>query len=110
MADIAAEQGLSIDEADLHMGEDIAARYHAFWRELRAEQRTERNEQYRITERVDRLHELGFEVDEIQLVPHGDVEHVHLKTRAADRNYHTNRLRALTRIQAAEHQPRQQPY
>ena len=107
MADIAAEQGVSIDDADLHMGEDIAARYHAFWRELRAEQRIERHEQYRITERVDRLHELGFEVDEIQLIPHADGEHIHLKTRVADRNYHTNRLRDLTGIQAAENQARQ---
>src|SRR5256885_3027292 len=107
MADIAAEQGVSIDEADLHLGEDIAARYHAFWRELRAEDRIERHEHYRITERVDRLHELGFEVDEIQLVPHADGEHVHLKTRVADRNYHTNRLRDLTGIQAAENQARQ---
>ena len=107
MADIAAEQGVSLDEADLHLGEDIAARYHAFWRELRAEDRIERHEHYRITERVDRLHELGFEVDEIQLVPHADGEHVHLKTRVADRNYHTNRLRDLTGIQAAENQARQ---
>src|SRR5207253_1556682 len=49
----------------------------------------------------------GFEVDEIQLVPHADGEHVHLKTRVADRNYHTNRLRDLTGIQAAENQARQ---
>jgi Domain of unknown function (DUF4032) len=106
MADIAAEQGGSIDEADLSLGEDIAARYHAFWRELRTELRIERNEQFRINERIDRLHELGFEVDELMLIPHPDGAHVHLRTRVADRNFHTNRLRDLTGIEAEENQAR----
>jgi uncharacterized protein DUF4032/lipopolysaccharide kinase (Kdo/WaaP) family protein len=107
MGDIAAQQGESIDAADIHMGEDIAARYHGIWRELRAEPRIRSDEQYRITESIDRLHELGFEVDEILLVPHPDREHIHLKAKVADRNYHTNRLRELTGIEAGENQARQ---
>jgi uncharacterized protein DUF4032 len=107
MSDIAAQQGEPIDSADIHMGEDIAARYHAIWQELRAERRIRSDEQYRITESIDRLHELGFEVDEIKLVPHPDREHIHLKAKVADRNYHRNRLRELTGIEAGENQARQ---
>jgi hypothetical protein len=39
-------------------------------------------------------------------MPHLDGEHVHLRTRVADRSYHTRRLRDLTGIEAGENQAR----
>jgi len=107
MMDIAASQGLPIDEADFHMGEDIARRYEGLWAEISAEERIRPQEQFRITQRINRLNELGFEVEEIQVLPHPERDHVHLKTRVADRNYHRNRLRELTGVEAGEDQARQ---
>ena len=107
MMDIAASQGSSIDEADFHMGEDIARRYESLWAELSAEERIRPQEQFRITQRINRLNDLGFEVEEIQVVPHPDRDHVHLKTKVADRNYHRNRLRELAGVEAGEDQARQ---
>ncbi len=34
MADIAAQQGAGLDDADMALGDEIAARYHALWKEL----------------------------------------------------------------------------
>ena len=36
MGDLAAEQGIDLDLADLFLGEDIAARYRALWLEYTA--------------------------------------------------------------------------
>ncbi|HYM50264.1 MAG TPA: DUF4032 domain-containing protein [Candidatus Limnocylindrales bacterium] len=107
MADIAAERGGPLDQADLQIGEDIRRRYEALWAEIAVEERFTPREQYRIQERINRLNELGFEIDAIEVVPHVDRDHVHLKTKVADRNYHRNRLRELTGIEAGENQARQ---
>jgi hypothetical protein len=107
MGDIAAAQGLSLDDADLTLGEDIAGRYRALWSELAVGDTVPSDEQYLIIERVRRLNDLGFEVDELEVVPHLGRDHVHLKLRIADRNFHSNRLRELTAVDAAENQARQ---
>ena len=108
MADIAASQGIEVDDADLAMGEDIAARYEALWNELTRVIVVGGEERYRITEHVDRLHHLGFDLSDVELVPAGDgTETVRLHVSVAGRNYHANRLRKLTRIEASENQARQ---
>ena len=60
MADLAAEHGIDLDLADLFLGEDIAARYRALWREVTGEPVVGRDEQYRITEHIRRLNDLGL--------------------------------------------------
>jgi hypothetical protein len=107
MGDIAASQGKSLDEADLEMGYDIAQRYHAIWSEVRVDERLEPDQHYKVGERVRRLNDLGLEVAEVELVPHGGDNHLHLKLKVADRNYHRNRLRELTGLDAGENQARQ---
>lgn len=107
MADIAAEQGVSIDEADLSLGEDIAARYHGLWTELSAVETIRADERYRVTGRIERLNELGFEVEEVELSTTDQGDKVRMKVRVAGRNFHARRLQALTAIEAPENQARQ---
>ncbi|HLQ62384.1 MAG TPA: DUF4032 domain-containing protein [Candidatus Acidoferrales bacterium] len=107
MADIAAAAGLGLDEADLGMGEDIADRYRSLWSELSAEETIDPGEEYRVTERVRRLNDLGFQVDEIEVVPHRGREHLHFKVRVAGHGYNTDRLKELTGLEAGEFQARQ---
>jgi hypothetical protein len=112
MMDIAASKGFDVDAADYRLGEDIAKRYASLWNELAAEQRLPADSaQYKINERIRRLNDLGFEVEEFRVVPEAgrdqDGRQIHLQLKVADRNYHSNRLRELTGVQASENQARQ---
>lgn len=108
MADIAASQGLDIDEADLHLGEDIAGRYDGLWNELNRDIVVGPDERYRIRERVERLNALGFQVQDVDLVPdESGGDRVRVKVAVAGRSFHVDRLRELTRIEATENQARQ---
>jgi hypothetical protein len=114
MMDIAASKGLDVDAADWGLGEDIARRYEGLWGELAAEQRLPADSaQYRINERIRRLNDIGFEVEEINVVPEvdgagdGRQRHLQLQLVVADRNFHVHRLRELTGVDASENQARQ---
>lgn len=104
MADIAAEQGSSLDEADLHLGEDIATRYWSLWKELTTSLVVTAGDHYRIRERIDRLHELGFAVGDIDLVPVDDGSNVKIRVKVGGRQYHSQRLREIAGIDISENQ------
>ena len=108
MADIAASQGLDLDAADLHLGDDIAGRYHGLWAELEHEIVVGPDERYRIRERIERLNDLGFQVSDVTLEPDASGgERIRVQVAVAARTFHTDRLRELTRIEATENQARQ---
>ena len=107
MADLAAEQGIDLELADLLLGEDIATRYRALWREVTGEPVIGREEQFRITEHTRRLNELGFEVDDLVLTPQAGGSRLRMHLKVAGRAFHSHRLRQLTGIEAAENQARQ---
>jgi hypothetical protein len=108
MADIAAQQGLDLDEADLALGEEVTERYRALWQELDQQIVVGPHERYRIRERVERLNDLGFDVLDVELVPAGEEgDLVRMQVTVGGRRFHASRLRELTRIDASENQARQ---
>ena len=106
MADIAAMNDVEIDYADLSLGEDIEDRYRALWNELTEELVITKDESYRIRERIARLNELGFSVDDVYLDPTDTGNLVRLKVQVGGRTFHSERLRQLTGIEASENQAR----
>src|SRR6202011_940525 len=104
MADLGAAEGRSLEEADFELGEEVATSYRALWQEVAGRESIPDDQRYRIADRVRRLNDLGFEVDEMELEPHPSHQHVHLKLKVGDRNWHANRLRELTGLQASENQ------
>ncbi|MFQ5947315.1 MAG: DUF4032 domain-containing protein [Acidimicrobiia bacterium] len=107
MADIAASQDVELDAADLALGEDIAGRYDTLWKEVTGDAVLGPDERYLITERINRLNELGFEVENLELIPQQDGERLRLSLRVVGRNFHAHRLHELTGVDASEHQARQ---
>jgi hypothetical protein len=107
MGDLAAEAGIDLELADLFLGEDIAGRYRALWQEVTQEGLIGTGEQYRITERINRLNELGFEVNDLTLVPEAGGNRLQMRLTVAGRNFHSHRLRELTGLEAPENQARQ---
>ncbi len=106
MADVAAEHGVSIDEADLTLGSDITARYMALWKELTTSLVVSAGDHYRIRHRIERLNALGFAVESIDLVPVDDGVNVKMRVKVGGRQYHSERLRQIAGIDASENQAR----
>lgn len=107
MADIAAERGAEIDDADIFLGEEIARRYDGLWDELTREVIIGADEGYRISEQVARVNELGFQVGEVDLVPVEGGNRLRLKVEVGGRFYHRDRLAQLAGIRATKGQARQ---
>jgi hypothetical protein len=106
MADIAAMMGAEIDRADLDLGEDVEARYRALWDELTEELVITRDEGFRIRERIGRLNQLGFSVNDVHLTPTSEGSLVKLRVEVGGRTFHSDRLRQQTGIDASENQAR----
>lgn len=106
MADVAAANGFDIDHADLALGQDIIERYRGLWNELTSELVIGPDERYLIGERIGRLNDLGFAVDDVDLDPEddGDGNRVRMRVRVGGRTYNGQRLRELTGIDASENQ------
>jgi hypothetical protein len=107
MADIAASQGRDIDDADLDLGADITARYRGLWDEVTADELIGPHERYKITERMRRINDLGFEIADLQLIPQAGGDTMRVGLTVGSRQYHTRRLRELTGVEASEQQARQ---
>jgi hypothetical protein len=97
------------------VAEDLRHRYEALWHELTRVEVFGAGEEWRVDERVRRLNELGFDVDELELV---DVpatrtgaaakagHQVRLTTRVVEPGHHRRRLLQLTGLDVQENQAR----
>jgi hypothetical protein len=106
MADIAAERGADLDDADLFLGEEISQRYHSLWIELTTSLIVTAGDHFRIRQRIDRLHGLGFAVEDIDLIPVDNGTNVKIRVKVGGRQYHSERLRQMTGIDISENQAR----
>jgi hypothetical protein len=101
--------GLLAEEVDpLRVAGELVARYGALWRELTVEELLRPEEQrWRIAERIRRLNDLGFDVDEVELVESGDGgSRLRLRTRVAEPGHHRRLLFARTGLDVQENQAR----
>ena len=106
MSDIAAETGEDMDSADIALGFDIEERYDALWAELNADLIITRDDAYRIRERIGRINDLGFSVDDIEITPVNGGSQVRMITHVGGRTYNSDTLRQRTGIEASENQAR----
>ena len=87
---------------------EVRRRYEALWVELTREELIGRNERHRIHERLDRLHALGFDTEELELVANDDQTGYRLRVnpRVVEPGYHQKRLLSLTGLDVQENQAR----
>ncbi len=86
---------------------EVVRRYHALWDELtRAETLLPDEQRYRIGERLRRINELGFDVDEVELVEADGGSRLQLRTRVAEPGHHRRALFARTGLDVQENQAR----
>jgi hypothetical protein len=87
--------------------DSFPARYAALWDEVTREELIPVAEQrFRVAERLARLNELGFDVDEVELVTEGEGARLRVSTRVAEPGQHRRELFRLTGLEVQENQAR----
>jgi hypothetical protein len=104
LLDVDAEVGLPADLDPDEMAEDIVRRYESLWDEVTREETFAADERFRIDEKLRRLNELGFDVDELELdaTPNGYL--LRLDPHVMEPGHHRHRLLRLTGLDAQERQ------
>ena len=108
MLDLEASGTLRQGLDPLAVGDDLAARYRALWDELTAEWPiTPGDTRQQVAERLARLNDLGFDVDEVELVASDDAGmRLRVATRVSEPGHHRALLHRRTGLVAQENQAR----
>ena len=97
------------------LGEDVDAfaivetlqeRYDGLWTELTSTEEFNTDELWRIEQRIERLNELGFEVDELDIVTDWDGSRVLMQPKVVEAGHHRRELQSLTGLNVEENQAR----
>ena len=106
LLDVDAEVGLPPDLDPEETGEEVVRRYEDLWRELTHEETFAADERFKVEERLERLNDLGFDVEEVQLVATPGGYRLRLNPHVVEPGHHRHRLLRLTGLDAQENQAR----
>jgi DNA-binding transcriptional MerR regulator len=107
LADVALLQDRPEDlDGAVEAAENVRERYEAIWRELNLEPSLPAGDRHAIRGRLRRLNELGFAVDEIEVMPAEGGSSIRLRVTTSNREFHAHELERLTDIRALEGQAR----
>ena len=107
LLDLQAGRRLQDDLDPFEIAEELGQRYQALWQELTREEILRPEDQRRrIAERLHRLNKLGFDADEVELIPTPEGNKLRLRTRVAESGHFARRLFLRTGIDAGENQAR----
>lgn len=84
----------------------IVDKYHELWKELTATEVFDATERWRISRRVQRLNELGFDIEELSMSQEQDGTAVRIQPKVVDAGHHARRLLLLTGLDVEENQAR----
>jgi hypothetical protein len=109
LLDLAATGVLSPDVDPLELGEELRTRYRELWHELTTEEVFASDERYRIHERLRRINEIGYDVDELELVrdeADPEITRMLLKTSVVEPGRYQRILHRLTGLNVQSNQAR----
>lgn len=106
LLDLQAGRRLQADIDPMDIALQITDRYHRLWDELTASREFAPGETYKIDQRLERLHELGFDVEEMDIEDGSDGGGMRYIPRVVEHGFHSQRLRSLTGLAATENQAR----
>ena len=86
--------------------EQIKTRYDALWHELTGPEVFTTDEMWRIEQRIARLNDLGFDVDELDIVTDWDGSTVRLQPKVVEAGHHSRELQSLTGLDVEDNQAR----
>jgi tRNA A-37 threonylcarbamoyl transferase component Bud32 len=86
--------------------ETVQHRYDGLWAELTDTEEFGTDEIWRIERRIERLNELGFDVDELDIVTDWDGAKVRVQPKVVEANHHARELQRLTGLDVEDNQAR----
>jgi hypothetical protein len=102
------EAGGRIDEEldPIKVSNGIVAAYRSLWKELTGSESFSSSERWRISRRVDRLNDLGFDIGELAIKTSDEGTTVRIQPKVVDAGHHQRRLLRLTGLDTGENQAR----
>lgn len=99
--------GRVADELDpVRISNGIVEAYRSLWKELTGSESFSSAERWRINERVNRLNDLGFDIEELAIRTDDTGTTVRIQPKVVDAGHHQRRLLRLTGLDAGENQAR----
>ena len=104
--DLTAELGRDVVEDPFEFAATVRFCYDELWDELTRDEVFRVGEGGKLEARLRRLNELGFDVEEVELVSSGDEVRLMLHSKVVEPGHHRRRLLHLTGLDAQENQAR----
>ena len=106
LLDLEGVLGAEESRDPLAVSAEVREGYERLWEELTAEQAFTPGERHRLDERLRRLNELGFDVEEVDLVSTDEGYRLRVDPGVLEPGHHRRLLRRLTGLDAQENQAR----
>ncbi|MES2171769.1 MAG: DUF4032 domain-containing protein [Actinomycetota bacterium] len=106
LLDLAAGGRLDEEVDPVEVSNGIVASYRSLWSELTGSESFSSSERWRINERVERLNQLGFDIEELAIRTDDSGSQVRIQPKVVDAGHHQRRLLRLTGLDAQENQAR----
>ena len=106
LLDLQAGGRLDDDVDPILIADGIVAAYRNLWTELTVAESFPHTERWRINQRVERLNDLGFDIEELSITQTDGGTQVRIQPKVVDAGHHSRRLLRLTGLDAEENQAR----
>ncbi|MGQ4553055.1 DUF4032 domain-containing protein [Dermabacteraceae bacterium CCM 9519] len=106
MMDLQAGELIGEEIDVIAVGDYLVERYNELWSALTERESFSAQEKWRVAARIERLNELGFDVDELEITTDLGGTTVSIQPKVVDAGHHARRLMRLTGIDAQENQAR----
>jgi hypothetical protein len=103
---MASDAGAGLDIEPEFVIDRLRTRYDQLWNELTRAETFSADESWRIEQRIEHLNDLGFDVEEIDIVTDIDGDEMRLQPRVVELGHHARELQNLTGIVAEDAQAR----
>ncbi|OKL45895.1 DUF4032 domain-containing protein [Boudabousia marimammalium] len=104
LMDLQAGSFMPEDVDVIEIGNRIQQRYEDLWNELTAEESFDLNERWRVSERIKRLNDLGFDVGELSMSTDLSGTTMRIEPRVVDAGHHHRQVMRLTGLDVQEAQ------
>lgn len=106
LMDLQAGGIIDEDEDVIEVGNRLVSRYNKLWETVTKSVTYKADEHWRVTERVNQLNELGYDVDELEITTGVDGAELRIKPKIVDAGHFHRQIMRLTGLDVEENQAR----